>query len=312
MAHRRRNIRRLQKPRRPTNRIISRVITTHDSLTVIAAAVAAFAIILLSIAVRRARYARRAAYYATRRHSQDTANRQFLWAIALLFVAAGVFVVSRIIPQEPRPGVPAALDPPASDTTPAEAVIITAFLLTPDPAPTTEQTQSTQLPLADASPTPPTPANALPADTIEPQPPEQSPSPQPSPLPPEATPVSTEPVATETATPALNGKHLMLRAMASGIDPSGLPINPALQFDAGVPSIYIFFDFQNVPEGRRLRHNWFRDGGSVYFESLPWERSGSGNAAIDWSPPNGFDAGVYEVRVFLDDQLQFVANFEVK
>ena len=286
------------------------MITTHDSLTVIAAAVAAFAIILLSIAVRRARYARRAAYYVTRRHSQDTANRQFLWSMLLLLIAVGVFVAGRIIPQEPKPGDLAALGPPAPDTTPAAALI--TILSTPEPAPTTEQTQSTQLPLADASPAPPTSAGALPTDTDEPRPPEQSPSPEPSPLPPEATAVSTEPVATETAVPTLNGKHLVLRAIASGADASGLPVNPALQFDAGVRSIHIFFDFQNVPEGRRLRHNWFRNGGSVYFESLPWERSGSGNAAIDWSPPNGFDAGMYEVRVFLDDQLQFVANFEVK
>lgn len=288
------------------------MITTHDSLTVIAAAVAAFAIILLGIAVRRAHHARRAAYYVTRRHSQDTANRQFLWSILLLLIAAGVFIASRIIPQEPRPGDPAIPAEPA----PA-AIIITTILPTPEPAPTSEQPQSGQLPGVDASPAPPTPADALPADTVEPRPPAQSPSPEPSPLSPEATAVITDvPLAaqTETATPApaAGNKYFVLRAIAGGVDPSGLPVNPSLQFDAGVPSIYVFFDFQNVPAGRRLRHNWFRDGGSVYFESLPWERSGSGNAAIDWSPPNGFDAGVYEVRVFLDDQLQFVANFEVK
>jgi hypothetical protein len=165
------------------------------------------------------------------------------------------------------------------------------------------------------------PADATPTDTVELQPSEQLPSPEPSPSPPEATAVNTDtPVVSETETPTPappptstpSDKHFVFRAIASGIDASGLPVNPSLQFEAGTPSIYIFFDFQNVPEGRRLRHNWFRDGGSVYFESMPWERSGSGNAAIDWSPPKGFDAGVYEVRVFLDDQLQFVANFEVK
>jgi len=293
------------------------VITTHDSLTVIAAAVAAFAIILLGIAVRGARHARRAAYYITRRHSQDTANRQFLWAILLLLIAVGVFVTSRIIPQEPQSGSLAALGPPTPPTAPAAAIIMTTILPTP---------------ILDDSASPTDPASrladTLPADTVEPRPPAQSPSPQPSPLPTEATTVNTNtagaetPVATETEaatpaptptpTPTPSDKHFVLRAIASAVDPSGLPVNPSLQFDAGVPSIYIFFDFQNVPEGRRLRHNWFRNGGSVYFESLPWERSGNGNAAIDWSPPNGFDAGLYEVRVFLDDQLQFVANFEVR
>ena len=103
-----------------------------------------------------------------------------------------------------------------------------------------------------------------------------------------------------------------MRAIAAGVDASGLPVNPSLQFGVGTPAVYVFFDFQNVPAGVRLRHNWFRDGGSVYFESFPWDRPDSGNATIAWTPPHGFDAGMYEVRVFIDDQLQFVANFEVK
>ncbi len=294
------------------------MITTHDSLTVIAAAVAAFAIILLGIAVQKARHARRAAYYVTRRHAQDTANRQFIWAMLLLVIAAGTFIASWIIPQEARPADLAAQRAPALDTV-ATAIIVTTMLPTPDLAPTTEQSQSTQLPVADASPTPSTSTDALPADTATPPPTFTA---EPSPLPPQATAVNTAqaptdiPALTETETaipaPAAGDKHFVLRAIASSIDASGLPVNPSLQFETGVPSIYIFFDFQNVPEGRRLRHNWFRDGGSVYFESLPWERAGNGNAAINWSPARGFDPGIYEVRVFLDDQLQFIANFEVK
>lgn len=279
------------------------MITTHDSLTVIAAAVAVFAIILLGIAVRRARHAQRAAYYVTRRHSQDTANRQFLWAMALLLVAAGVFIASRIIPQESRPG-----DSVAS--TPAAGIVAT-ILLTAEPTATTPPTE----PAATPTDSPPAPTEALPTSTVAPPTAAASPSPEPAILPTETSALRTDaPIVKETETPpvASGSRYFTLRAIAGGIDLSGLPVNPSLQFEAGAPSIYIFFDFQNVPEGRRLRHNWFRDGGSVYFESMPWERPGSGNAAINWSPPKGFPPGIYEVRVFLDDQLQFVANFEVK
>ncbi len=303
--------------RRPINRIISGVITTHDSLTAIAAAVTALAIILFGIAVQKARHARQAAYYVTRRQAQDTANRQLIWAMLLLVIAAGAFIASWIIPQEARPDQAAAREgPPTINPT---VVILTTMLQTPDLARSTEQQPSTQLSATDASPMPSTPTDAAPSDTATRAPTFTA---EPSSLSPQATAVNTAQAPTdvpalteiETATPApaLGDKHFTLRAIASGIDASGLPINPSLQFDTGVPSIYIFFDFQNVPEGRRLRHNWFRDGGSVYFESLPWERTGSGNAAINWSPPNGFDRGIYEVRVFLDDQLQFIANFEVK
>ncbi|MCS7059540.1 MAG: hypothetical protein RMN25_00075 [Anaerolineae bacterium] len=274
------------------------MITPRDSLSGIAIVIAALAVIVLMAAIRKARHAQRAAYYVTRRHAQNTANQQLLWSIGLFLIAAGVFIVAQIMPQPlPENALTARSDMTA-------AVLTTVTFSTPQPSPT-----------MNSLPKPVSASQTAPSIEGRPTDAPPSPPPLPTPIPTQTTVEESATAAsshTDTTAPPVEGKHLMLRAIAGGADASGLPINPSSEFQAGIPSIYIFFDFQNVPVGQRLRHNWFRNGGSVFFESFPWERSGSGNAFIEWAPARGFDVGLYEVRVFLEDELQFVANFEVK
>jgi hypothetical protein len=118
------------------------------------------------------------------------------------------------------------------------------------------------------------------------------------------------PLPTPTRPPS--NQRLTLADIASGIDANGAPIGSATEFSKGMPSIYVFFDYRDVPPGALLRHTWLRDGRSVYFRNERFRRVGEGPASIFWKPPSGFAPGLYEVRVALGGVPQFVANFEVK
>ena len=134
-------------------------------------------------------------------------------------------------------------------------------------------------------------------------------TPAPSSTPPPATPRAI--IVTKSATPA-GDKILTLRAISSQIDALGQPISPTMEFTKGVASVYVMFDYTNVPNGALVRHTWYRDGNSMHFDSLTWMREGAGAAYIVWSPGKGFEAGLYEVRVMLANTRQFSANFVVR
>lgn len=124
--------------------------------------------------------------------------------------------------------------------------------------------------------------------------------------------VSITRMMTSTKPPATSGKYLSLLAISNAIDVSGQPISATAEFTRGVPTIYVFFDYNDAPQGALMRQTWFLNGGSVHFDSTSWSRVGSGTAHISWSPTQGFDVGLYEVRVLLGDSRQFSANFEVR
>ena len=124
--------------------------------------------------------------------------------------------------------------------------------------------------------------------------------------------VSMTRMMTSTKLPAANGKYLSLLAISNAIDASGQPISATAEFTKGVPTIYVFFDYNDAPQGALMRQTWFLNGGSVHFDSTSWSRVGSGTAHISWSPTQGFEVGLYEVRVLLGDNRQFSANFEVR
>ena len=145
--------------------------------------------------------------------------------------------------------------------------------------------------------------------------------PTPTPMPATATPrpptAIPYPTAAQTVAPSStpvpkpNDKLLTLRAISSRVNANGQPISSTAEFTAGVAIVYIFFDYRSVPAGALMRQTWLHDGSSVHFDSAPWTLSGSGTASASWSPKNGFQKGLYEVRVSLGDVKQFTANFMV-
>jgi hypothetical protein len=178
---------------------------------------------------------------------------------------------------------------------------------------------SFMLPEADApAAAPPVESTLAPATPVIPSPlPARTPALVPTALPrptlaPETNDESTSPLPTPSPAVVAANKRLALNAIASGIDSNGMPAGAGTSFQAGTPTLYVFFDFQDLPPDVLLRHTWFRDGGSVYFSSQQMNENGAGLAAVQWSPRGGFQPGLYEVRLQLGGVPQFVANFEVK
>lgn len=258
-----------------------------DLILVAAGIVALLAVFAFLSAVLTAQRGRTATYYGVRRETQQRANRRLMLSLALLFLAGILFAGGFVMPDA---GQQSALLPatPALTATVANTALASATSASnPSPTPVTEAT-------ATVAPSPqPTLAPALE-------------SPLNSPLP------TIEVAASPTPAVVAPERRLVLNAIASGIDENGLPVGAGTNFQAGTPTIYIFFDYRDVPPNALLRHTWFRDGGSVYYNSTRFNQNGEGMAAIEWSPRGGFKTGLYEVRLLLGGVPQFVANFEVR
>ncbi|MCS6846753.1 MAG: hypothetical protein RMN52_03440 [Anaerolineae bacterium] len=275
------------------------MIPASNLLGIAAGIVALVALLIFLNAIWVARWARRAAYYGVRRDAQRTANRRLTLAISVFALAGVLLVTSWIVPRETA-------QPPPLSAARAEAGIGTA---TASLEPATAIPDVTPVVATTTEDTPPIQPTSLP--TLQPT---SSATPIPEPtsalVSPVATPANGSTAAGEAQIPP--DKRLVLNAIAIGVDANGAPIGAGTTFTRGVETIYIFFDFRDVPPSALLRHSWFRDGGSVFFRSKRLAKNGQGTDYVSWSPPGGFQPGLYEVRIALGGVPQFVANFEVR
>lgn len=213
-------------------------------------------------------------------------------SLALLLFAGALFASYFMLPRDETP----ATLTPATEPAPTLTVEVNFTAPAASTAPAPAATLASPLPSPALVPTVPPRATFIPESTSS----LGSPLPSPT-LAPSQSPAVVEP-----------NKRLVLNAIASGRDEHGLPMGEGTSFQAGTPTIYIFFDYRDVPPDALLRHTWFRDGGSVYFNSQRFNQSGAGLAVVQWSPRGGIKSGLYEVRIQLGGVPQFVANFEVK
>jgi len=267
------------------------LVSAPNLLLIAAGVVAILAVFAFLNAVLTAQRGRTAAYYSVRRETQQRANRRLMMSLGMLLLAGILFGVSFMLPREALPAMQLLTDTPAPAVMP-----VATFTESPTdiPAPTATIVLPTDTPM----PVPTVPPRA----TLIPEPTSSLVSPLPSPtIEPSVTPAVVDP-----------NKHLVLSAISSGVDENGQPVGAGTSFQAGTPTIYVFFDYRDVPPNALLRHTWFLNGGSAYFSSQRFNQNGAGLAAIQWSPRGGFKPGLYEVRVQLGGVPQFVANFEVK
>ena len=269
---------------------------TSNVLVTAAGIVALVALLIFLNAVFTARRGQRAAYYGVRRETQRIANRRLSLAFLTLVLAGGMYGASFIWPS---------IGPFGSILVTPTPLLAQAQLPTSVSTlrPTTKPTATRVIATATAKIT----------TTIAPK---ATPIPEPTSLLISATATSTvtavqSPLATPG--PAAPNKRLTLLAVASGVDAQGAPVDAGTSFSVGTKSIYIFFGYRDVPPSALLRHSWFRNGGSVYYNSQRLlGQSATGTSLLQWSPQGGMRAGLYEVRVQLGGVQQFVANFEVR
>ena len=307
---------------------------TADLLFILAAIVAGLAVLLLVLALRTIQTAQRGVYYSTRKRSQKLGIRLLKSSLIIGVVAAVVWFskpfapLTIILPISIGQFLPTVTAIPTQ--TAAATKIPTSTIVIPI---ATETSTATSTPFPATSTPSPTATEISPSSTatIVISQTQSTFTPTPSvvvkeiktPTPVKVLSPFNSPVITPTMSSAIIGainspvatpvpKHLKFRAIGSDTDANGDVIGIGTEFVRGIQKIIIVFDFYDMPAEAYIQHSWFREGNNVYFDRLQWTTQGSGLASMSWTPDGGLIPGLYEVRVLLNDQPQFVANFLIR
>jgi hypothetical protein len=234
-------------------------------------------IVPLALAISQLVKARRAPYYAMRLGALKRARR---WAlVTLLFLVLGIdmlVVPPRLLAPSPRPREPA-----PEPTTPTLTAMIVPTLH-PTRAPTTTPTRR---PTATA-PFIPTPTAVVP-------PPESALTPLPS------------------AVPAGKDARITIVTLAANRDENGQPVDPGAEFPPGDHRVYLFISYEGMADGVAWTFAICCGGESLDSVTQLWEWGAEGRTSLYYEPPAGYSPGVYEMRVFVQDRLQGVAQFVI-
>jgi hypothetical protein len=290
---------------------------TADLLFILAAIVAGLAVLLLVLALRTIQTAQRGVYYSTRKRSQKLGIRLLKSSLIIGVVAAVVWFskpfapLTIILPISIGQFLPTVTAIPTQ--TAAATKIPTSTIVIPI---ATETSTATSTPFPATSTPSPTATEISPSSTaiIVISQPQSTFTPTPSMVVDEIkTPIPVKvlsPFNSPVVTPI--PKNLKFRVIGSDTDANGAVIGIGTEFVRGIQKIIIVFDFYDMPAEAYIQHSWSREGNNVYFDRVQWTTQGSGLASMSWTPNGGFIPGLYEVRVSLNDQPQFVANFLIR
>ncbi|MEE8389513.1 MAG: hypothetical protein V3S14_01780 [Anaerolineae bacterium] len=221
--------------------------------------------------------ARRAPYYAVREIALKRVKRWALVALMLLVLGVDVLVVPpRLAAVLPRPE-----DLTPEPPTPTLTVIITRTVR-PTRAPTSTPTRR---PTATA-PFIPTPTSAVP-------PPASALTPLPS------------------AVPAGENARITIVTLAADYDEDGQPVDPGAEFPPGDHHVYLFIAYEGMANGVAWTFAIYREGEFLDSSTQLWEWGAQGKTYLYYKPPGGYELGVYEMRVFVGERLQGVAQFAI-
>jgi hypothetical protein len=244
----------------------------------------------LGLTIHRFVKSRRAPYYVLRRTAFDRAMRFLLITGIMLALGIILLIMSAILnrgeaAQEPTATPVATAAPTITVGTPAETMVPT---VTPLP---------THLPTATLVPLP------TPEATI---------APPTSPLPTTPPPVG-DPTPAGTPISAGPGARVTFTAIAMEKDDRGLPVNPNTQFPPGDHAVFVFFTYEGMQNGVERTFAWYKDG--EYYERCSqttlWNWGDRGRTSYFCHPSTGWEPGAYEVHVFVEEELQFVAEFVI-
>lgn len=221
------------------------------------------------------RRARQAPYFRIR---QDAARRGWRLVLLVLVLAAGIggaITARRAIP----PPDLATILPARPTPTPAGNVNVIPTV-TPDPDLTPKN------PLEG----PPTITPTQPTPTLAP------------------TPVIS--TVESLVTPPFNAV-LRITAISSEISASRTPANAGETFSAGIPRVYVWFEFSDMVNGISWSRVLLWNGEVVRSESEVWTYGAESTAYHWFEAQGGWPAGQYEIRFYLGDKLVSSETFEL-
>ena len=219
--------------------------------------------------------ARRAPYYAMREDALKQVRLWMLVALILLVLAIDLLIVP--------PRLATIIAPPTPTPTVFPTVTLT---FTPISSPTGTPTVA---PTRRPSATPP----FIPTSTPDVPPPESALTPLPS------------------AVPAGEDARITIITLAADEDDSGQPVNPGAEFPPGDHPVYLFVSYEGMVNGVVWTFAIYREGEFLDGVTQLWEWGIEGRTSLYYEPPGGYEPGIYEMRVFIEDRLQGVAQFVI-
>jgi len=225
---------------------------------------------------------RRAAYYVMRRDALGRATRWAMVALILLALAAALLVIVPYLAVVMYGPGKAVLDVP----TPTSSVSVDTVAVPPSPRPTRTPTVTpTRRPTA-TPPLIPTPTPSVP-------PPDTALTPLPS------------------AVPAGEDARIVIITLAADRDASGEPVDPGVEFPPGDHRVYLFISYEGMVNGVAWTLAIYREGELLDETTQLWEWGEQGRTYLYYKPLEGYEPGVYEMRVFVEARLQGIAQFMV-
>jgi S1-C subfamily serine protease len=100
--------------------------------------------------------------------------------------------------------------------------------------------------------------------------------------------------------PLNNGASVSNVQFAEAVTRRGQPVNPALEFPAGITDLYAVFDYEGFEDGLDLTYVWYTNGSEIASESFAWDGGESGSSWVNVFNDNGLGEGLTELELIYD------------
>ncbi len=247
-------------------------ILTPDWLRLIAYVLFASSFIPATLAIQQFLKSRSGKYYVMRQNAHQRFVRWMFVALVIEVLAVVVLVAA------PR-------------LSPIELAPTAAPVVTVSPSPSSRPTRT-------PTPTLTRPPTATPPFIPTPTPDVPTPDPALSPLP--------------SVTPAGEDARITCITLAADKGENGRPVGPGVEFPPGDHRVYLFISYKGMTSGLDWTFSIYREGERLDDGlTSPWEWGDQGDTYLYYKPPGGYEPGIYEMRVFIEERPQCFAQFVI-
>ncbi|MBC7224881.1 MAG: hypothetical protein H5T59_11525, partial [Anaerolineae bacterium] len=117
---------------------------------------------------------------------------------------------------------------------------------------------------------------------------------------------------TPSPLPVAQGRHFRDLALARGLDDENQPVGEGKAFRVDDRPVYAIFRYQGMRNGMEWSQQWWRDDDMLWEGKGPWEWGTAGRAWVYFTPEFGWTVGRYQVRLYVEGQLEQVADFTME